>query len=131
MNTLIFLCIQTYYFLNLTPGVTALSSGGMSAVTSEGLSAFHNPAAIDKFMVNFTIGRWLYATNLIVTGIDYKNNCFGILYNDYGSIPGCDRFGSETSVFRPGDFILIVGRDLGPCGISVKAFQEVIADFKI
>jgi hypothetical protein len=131
MNALLLLLIQNYYFLNLTPGVNAMSSGSMSALTNEGLSAFHNPAITDEFKVNFTVGRWLYTTNQIVAGIEYKRSCFGIFYNDYGSIQGYDRFGNETSVFRPNDLVVIAGHDLGPCGITIKGFQETIADFKL
>ncbi len=118
--------VNSSYFLKLSPGVMSQGLGGASIMIDEGLSAFHNPAYNHDTKLNFTLSRWLYATNLFSIGACFKNNVIGINYLNYGGIQGYNEYGVATNNFNPFDICFILGRKLGFFGVFVKTFGEKI-----
>jgi hypothetical protein len=129
MITLLFLItVESSYFLKMSPGVMSQGLGGSSVVVDEGLSVFHNPANVGGQMYNFTLSRWLYATNYLTLGGTYDQYSFGVSYMNYGSIQGYDSHGVPTGVFTPYNLCVGFGRRFGPVGFALKGFVEQIAD---
>ncbi len=129
MILLLFLInVQSSYFLRMTPGVMSQGLGGSSVTISEGLSVFHNPANVGGRTFNFTLARWLYATNYLTVGGTHDRYSFGISYLNYGQIQGFDEFGNPTNSFTPYDICAAVGYQLGIIGFALKGFTEQISD---
>ena len=129
MNLILFLCaLGSSQFLKMTPGVLSQGMGGASVVIDEGLAIFHNPAFSRGTQFNFTLSRWLYATNHLTAAGAYQDFLFGITYLNYGRIQGYDELGNETEVFAPYDLCIGLGRRFGVAGIGIKAFTERIED---
>ncbi len=128
MIALLFLvAVESSYFLRMSPGVVSQGLGGASVVVSEGLAAFHNPANVQEQAFNFTLSRWLYATNYLTLGATYEHYSFGFSYLNYGSIQGYDDNGNATEAFTPYNFCIGAGRRFGSFGIALKGFAEKIA----
>ncbi len=129
MNLFLFLCaLGSSQFLRMTPGVLSQGMGGTSVVIDEGLAIFHNPAFSRGTQFNFTLSRWLYATNYLTAAGAYQDFLFGITYLNYGRIQGYDELGNETAVFAPYDLCIGLGRSFGIAGVGIKAFTERIED---
>jgi len=123
---ILLLSVNSSYFLKLSPGVRSQGTGGAMLMIDEGLSAFHNPAISGSTQVNFTLSRWLFSTSHFTFGASFKGYAVGMSYLNYGEIQGYDQFGVLTHEFAPYDICVILGRRLGPFGVSVKAFGEKV-----
>jgi hypothetical protein len=125
---LFLISVESSIFLKLTPGVMAQGLGGSSIFVDEGLAVFHNPACVQDRIFNFTLSRWLYATNYLAAGGNYDDYSFGLTYMNYGQISGYDELGNPTDIFTPYDLCVALGRRFGMLGIGIKGFTERIAD---
>lgn len=112
----------------MTPGVMAQGLGGSSVIISEGLSVFHNPAHVGARTYNFTLARWLYATNYLAVGATHDQYSFGITYLNYGKMQGFDELGNATNIFTPYDICAAIGYRLGIIGFALKGFTERLSD---
>ena len=125
---LFLITLESSYFLRLSPGVMSQGMGGSSVVISEGLSVFHNPAYAREKTINFTLARWLYATNYLALGGTYEDYALGLSYMNYGSIQGYDSSGVPTTIFTPYNICMGLARRFGPIGVAIKGFAEKVAD---
>lgn len=129
MNLLLcVIALGSAQFLRLTPGVVAQAMGGSSVVIHEGLPTFHNPAQAQDMTFNFTLARWLYATNHLTAGATYRQYLFGVTYLNYGQISGYDSLGNPTAAFTPYDLCLAAGRRFGLIGVALKGFNQRIEE---
>jgi hypothetical protein len=112
--------------VKLPVGIKSTGLGGLVTLVDEGLSVFHNPAINSHTRFNFTLSRWVYNTNLLACGIEYKRSAIGLHYLNYGTIQGYDDYGIPTSKFAPYDLNIGIAKSFGPLGVCLKNFQTHI-----